>query len=152
MNIDKLRLQGFEFLAQVYFKSGFSITANVTLIDSKDLENPDIPYINTYSNKFNFNLRYEHPNGLFRTDYHLRINGRQNQIELEDNPIGESIPGFTVHTIRAGVNLFRNSRFPQTVSITLGNLTNALYAEFSNASFFRPAPRRYITITWSACF
>ena len=71
---------------------------------------------------------------------------------MENNPIGESIPGFTVHSIHAGVNLFRNSRFPQTVAISLGNLTNVLYAEFSNASFFRPAPRRYITLTWSARF
>ena len=152
VNIDKLRLQGFEFLAQLSFKSGFSVAANITLIDSKDLQNPDIPYINTYSNKFNLTLRYEDPKGLFWADYHLRVNGPQNQIGLENNPIGESIPGFTVHTIRAGINLFRKSRFPQSIALILGNLTNELYAEFSNSSFFRPAPRRYIALTWSARF
>ena len=152
VNVDKLHLQGFEFLAQVSFELGLTITANMTVIDSKDLENPEIPYINSYSNKYNLNLRYENPNKLFWIEYHLRINGSQDQIGLEDNPIGEFIPGFTIHTIRAGVNLFRNSRLPQTVAVTLGNLTDELYAEFSNSSFFRPAPRRYITLTWSVRF
>jgi outer membrane receptor protein involved in Fe transport len=152
VNIEKIRLQGFEALGQVTFTLGLTLAANYTYITSDDLVNPDIPYINTYSSKFNLNLRYEHPRGFFWMDYNLRINGEQEDVGLVDNPIGTVIPGFTVHSVRFGVAFFKKRRFSQHLIITIGNLTNELYAEFSNASFFRPAPKRYFVVSWSTSF
>jgi len=153
VNVDKLRMQGVEAMGSIYFKFGLSMTANYTKIKSKDLGRPETPYVDTYSSKFNFGVRYDHPGKLFYVGYNLRVNGDQKDVLLVDNPLGDDkIPGFTVHSINAGVTLFRKSRYPQQIGIIIGNLTNQLYAEFSNASFFRPAPRRHVVLTWSTRF
>ncbi len=149
VNIDKLRVQGIEALVNWNIMFGFSITTNFTLLTSKDLGNPELPYVDTYSSKLNFYVRYDSPKNLFWIEYHLRNNGDQKDIDLGDNPIGSIIPGFTVHNLRAGITLFKKSSFPQRVGIIIGNLTNTLYSEFSNASFFRPAPKRHVVLTWS---
>jgi hemoglobin/transferrin/lactoferrin receptor protein len=152
VNVDKLRMRGVEVMGKLYFNFGVSFMANYTYIKSKDLGNPETPYVDTYSSKLNFDARYDHPGGLFYVAYHLRHNGNQKDIELGENPIGSTIPGFTVHSISAGLTLFRNSAFPQQLGIVIGNLTNELYSEFSNASFFRPAPKRHIVLTWATRF
>jgi outer membrane receptor protein involved in Fe transport len=152
VNVDKLRMQGVEALGRIFFKFGISAQANVTYIKSKDLGNPETPYVDTYSSKFNLNVRYDHPKRLFWVGYDLRINGEQKDVLLVENPIGDIIPGFAVHSLSAGITLFKNSSFPQQLGIIIGNLTNELYSEFSNASFFRPAPKRHIVFTWATRF
>jgi len=152
INVDKLRMQGIEAAGRVFFNFGISTMANYTWVKSKDLGNPETPYVDTYSSKFNLNVRYDHPKGLFWMAYDLRINGEQKDVVLVDNPLGDIIPGFTVHNLSAGITLFKNSKFPQQVGIIIGNLTNTLYSEFSNASFFRPAPKRYVVLTWMSRF
>ncbi len=152
VNIDKLLLTGFEALGQFRFDFGLSVIANFTYITSKNLRNPELPYTNTFGSKLNFHVRYDHPRDIFYAEYAVRYNGDQKDIELANNPIGSIIPGFTVHTVKAGVTLFRESRFRQKVGVIIGNLTNTLYSEFSNASFFRPAPERHIVLTWSSQF
>lgn len=152
VNVDKLRVQGIEILGKLYFKFGVSLMANFTHMKSKDLTNPETPYVDTFSSKFNFSARYDHPKKLFWLAYHLRVNGDQKDVLLGNNPLGDIIPGFTVHSLSAGITLFRNSAFPQQLGIIVSNLTNELYSEFSNASFFRPAPRRQFILTWSTRF
>jgi outer membrane receptor protein involved in Fe transport len=152
INVDKLRMQGVEALGRIFFKFGISAQANITYIKSKDLGNPETPYVDTYSSKFNLNVRYDHPKRLFWIEYDLRVNGEQKDVQLVENPIGTVIPGFVVHSLSAGITLFKNSRFPQHLGIIIGNLTNELYSEFSNASFFRPAPKRHIVLTWATRF
>ncbi|MGE5340178.1 MAG: TonB-dependent receptor plug domain-containing protein [Candidatus Omnitrophota bacterium] len=152
INVDRLRMAGFEVYGGYSFPFGMVFTANLTYIKSKDLGNPETPYVDTYSSKLNLNLRYEHPSRFFWVAYHVRINGRQKDILLVDNPIGDIIPGFNVHTVSAGITLFKNTSYPQQVGIIVGNLTNTLYSEFSNSSFFRPQPKRYIVLTWNARF
>lgn len=152
INVDKLRMQGVEAVGRLFFNFGLSAQANITYIKSKDLGNPETPYVDTYATKFNFNLHYDHPKGLFWLEYDLRINGDQKDVMLVQNPIGDIIPGFVVHSVSAGITLFKNSSFPQRLGIIVGNLTNELYSEFSNAGFFRPAPQRHIVLTWSARF
>jgi hemoglobin/transferrin/lactoferrin receptor protein len=151
-NVDKLRMQGVEALGRIFFNFGLSAQANITYIKSKDLGNPETPYVDTYSSKFNLNVRYDHPKRLFWVGYDLRINGDQKDILLVRNPIGDIIPEFVVHSVSAGITLFKNSSFPQQLGIIIGNLTNVLYSEFSNASFFRPAPKRHIVLTWATRF
>jgi hypothetical protein len=38
------------------------------------------------------------------------------------------------------------------VTVVVNNLGNALYAEFSNASFFRPEPKRSLALAWTTSF
>ncbi|MCK4762945.1 MAG: TonB-dependent receptor [Candidatus Aminicenantes bacterium] len=152
INVDKLRMQGYEILGKFYFNFGVTLSGNYTKIDSKDLANPETPYVDTFSSKFNLNIRYDFPGQLFWMSYDLRVNGEQKDVQLGDNPIGETIPGFSVHSLSGGINLFKNSNFPMRLGIIVGNLTNTLYSEFSNASFFRPAPKRHVVLTWSMLF
>lgn len=152
VNIDKLLLKGVELQGQVSLDFGLSFLANYTHITAKDLVNPDFYYTNTFASKINFNIHYEDPQGLFWLDYLIRHNGNQKDVELVSNPIGDMIPGFTVHTLSGGITLFKRNPAPQHLGIIIGNLTNALYAEFSNASFFRPAPKRFVALTWSTGF
>ncbi len=152
VNIDRLRLQGLEVLGQIYFEFGFSLTADFSYITSENLTNPELLNAETYGSRINVNLRYTFPNDIFWVEYHFRHNGDQDDVNLVNNPIGDFIPRFTVHSLRAGVTLLKGSMFEQQVGIIIGNLTNTLYSESSNASFFRPAPKRHIILTWSTRF
>ncbi|MBN1224974.1 MAG: TonB-dependent receptor [Candidatus Aminicenantes bacterium] len=152
VNIDKLRLHGFEMLSQFLFDFGLSLRGDFSYVASKNLSNPEIPYSDTYGSRLNLNIRYAFPENRLWIEYHVRYHGDQKNVELLDNPIGNIIPGFTVHSLRAGVTLFKKSGFPQQIGVIIGNLTNTLYSEFSNASFFRPAPKRHVVLTWSARF
>jgi iron complex outermembrane receptor protein len=152
VNIEKLRLQGVEILGQYHFDFGLSFMANYSYFNSKNLTNPTLPYSDTYSSRINFNARYTFPKDLFWIEYHIRHNGDQKNVNLVENPIGSIIPSFTVQTVRMGITLFKNSRFPQQLGVIINNLTNTLYSEYSNASFFRPGARRNVVLTWSAKF
>ncbi|MCP5105447.1 MAG: TonB-dependent receptor, partial [bacterium] len=152
INVDKLRTRGIEAMGKIYLNMGLSFMANYTYLKSKDLSRPETPYVDTYSSKFNFNTRYDDSKKRFYLAYHLRVNGKQKDVLLDRTDYEGGIPGFTVHSFSAGVTLFKNSPFPQQVGIVIRNFTNELYAEFSNASFFRPAPKTHVVLTWNAKF
>ena len=113
----------------------------------------EIPVGETFSSKATGTLRYTHPSDRFWTTFELRHNGEQKNVVLEDNPLGALIPSFTVMNLRGGVTVFRTEG-GQThrLAVALTNLTDELYAEFSNASFFRPEPKRNLTLTWEVSF
>ena len=152
INIDRLRIQGFESLMKLVFPFGLSLSANYTTLDSKDLRQVETPYIETYSSKFNFGLRFQPRGKSFWFGYQLRVNGRQKDFPLIDNPIGPFIPGFTLHSINLGFTVNSKSSFPQQINIVFENLSDVLYAEFANAAFFRPSPGRCVKINWTASF
>lgn len=152
VNIDKLKMQGAEALTQFSFDFGLSFLGSFSYMKSENLANPELMNADTYSSRFNFNVRYALPDNMFWVEYHVRHNGEQKHVDLGTNPIGGVIPGFTVHSLRGGFTLLKNTPFPQYVGIIVGNLSNALYSEFSNASFFRPAPKRHVVLTWSTRF
>jgi len=152
INVDKLRLQGVEASGQVRLNFGLSVSANYSYLTSKNLTNPELMYADTYGSRFNMNVRYAFPDDLFYVEYHVRHNGRRKDVDLGTNPLGPVLPKFTVHSVRAGITLFKKSAFPQRFGIIVENLTNSLYSEFSNASFFRPAAKRHIILTWLVKF
>lgn len=152
VNIEKLKLKGAEALTQFSFDFGLSFIGSFSYMKSENLLNPELMNADTYGSRINFNVRYAVPGDLFWVEYHVRRNGEQKHVDLGNNPIGSVIPGFTVHTLRGGVTLLRNTAFPQYIGVIVGNLSNALYSEFSNASFFRPAAKRHVVLTWSTRF
>lgn len=152
VNIEKLKLKGAEALTQFSFDFGLSFLGSFSYMKSENLLNPELMNADTYGSRINFNVRYAVPGDLFWVEYHVRRNGEQKHVDLGNNPIGSVIPGFTVHTLRGGVTLLRNTAFPQYIGVIVGNLSNALYSEFSNASFFRPAAKRHVVLTWSTRF
>ncbi len=152
INVESLRIQGLELLGEIRLGFGLTLTANYSRLKSKNLTNPELMFADTYGSRLNLDAYYTLPGDLVFVEYHIRHNGNRKDVQLGVNPIGSIIPGFTVHTLRAGITLFKQSAFPQQIGIAVENLTDTLYAEFSNASFFRPAPRRHIVFTWITRF
>jgi outer membrane receptor protein involved in Fe transport len=73
-------------------------------------------------------------------------------VSLEDNPVGDVLPSFTVHGLRGGLTVFRRGGHTHRVGVAVENLTDELYAESSNVSFFRPEPARNVTLTYQVSF
>ena len=53
-----------------------------------------------------------------------------------------------IHDLSAGFLIHEGNRFVQNLGLVITNLTDELYSEFSNASFFRPQPERRIAFSY----
>jgi outer membrane receptor protein involved in Fe transport len=153
VNVEELIFRGVEFGGDADLGSGVTLNANYTWMDSKDALEESNPVVDSFSSKLVSTLRYQAPNQRFYAAVQVRHNGERKDVELEDNPIGEVLPAFTTLNLRSGVTVWRsNSGMTHRLNAALTNLTNELYAEFSNASFFRPEPKRNLTLTWEVSF
>jgi outer membrane receptor protein involved in Fe transport len=152
VNVDKLRDTGVELLAQLELGLGFSTAGSYTHLSSKNVLDPNNPVGDTYSSKLTGSFAWRQRSGRFWAEYDLRHNGARKEVELGSSPIGPILPSFTVHGIRAGARLFRIGSTTHGVTVVVNNLGNALYAEFSNASFFRPEPKRSLALAWTTSF
>ena len=175
VNVEKIRVKGVELLAEWQPVLGFTIGATYTWIDGDDLTptsedgvelDQNNPVGDSYSNRITGELAYRAPNGRFWAAYQIRHNGeQQNSGSLIGTDVdadcgvsegGEfrqcTIPSFTVMHLRGGVRLFNYGQTTSSLMIGVENLTNELYAEFSNASFFRPNPKRTFVVSWVTSF
>ena len=103
--------------------------ANYTNLDEERVDSEQPPTGNTYSDKFNFNIRYDRPSGRFWVEYRLRHNGSADTVIDPDEPVppvGETLPAFTVHTLGAGVTLFQTSSMQHLLGVVLDNIAEAL--------------------------
>ncbi len=152
VNVDKIRDTGIELLTQIDLGRGLSLGGTYTHISSKNVLEPLNPVGDSYSSKVTGSLAWRQPAGRFWAGYDLRHNGTRSDVALGTNPIGPVLPAFTVQSLRAGARVFRLGTTTHEVTVLLNNLTNELYAEFSNASFFRPEPKRSLAVAWTTTF
>ncbi len=152
MNVDRLRFTGLELAANALLPLGFSLRASYTHFDTKDVNDPENPVGDSFSDKIVASLRYTYPGELFFVEYDVRHNGDRKEAGLGSSPVGPVLPAFTVHDLRAMATLFSRGCHRQRVGVTFTNLTDALYAEFSNAAFLRPEARRGLRLTWDMVF
>lgn len=152
VNIGKLRTRGAEAAVDVLLDAGFSLGANWATITSKNILNPTVPVADTYANKLNLSLGWRQQNGRFWGEYVIRRNGEQKDIQVGTSPVGNSLPAFTVHTVRAGLRGWAIGSVRQDLSLTINNLGNTLYAEAANSSFFRPEPGRTLILGLATTF
>jgi len=172
VNVEKLRVRGIELLAEWQPIVGFTIGATYTWLEGEDLssltgedgEFEPNPYGDSYSNRITAELGYREPDGRFWGALQLRHNGEQKSAEIVpggtpvDRDCGTAanpectIPSFTVMHLRGGVKLFDYGQTSSSLMLGVENLTNELYAEFSNASFFRPSPKRTFVVSWVTSF
>lgn len=144
-NIQKLTDRGIEALAEVDLAAGFSVLGHFTRLTSKTDENA--PTGDSYSSKLGGELLWREPRGRFFAAWEVRHQGERDDIELPENPVGDVIPAFTVQNVRAGVRLPMIGRTAAAATVAVMNLTNTLYSEASNTSFFRPEPRRSAVVS-----
>ena len=145
VNVDRLRFRGLELAAGARAFHTFDLTANFSRIQSKNVTDPNSPVGDTYSRKFVFDAAWRPLANRVSFGYTLRHNGEQKDIVVGSSPVGAALPAFTVHDVRAEAALFERGRNRTSLVVGVNNLTNELYAESANASFFRPEPRRSVS-------
>ena len=152
VNVEKLRFQGIEVTAEALLAAGFSASGTYTTIESEDELDPQNPIGDSFSSKLTGALRWQDSRDRVWLEYAIRHNGEQKEVFLDENPIGDVLPGFTVHAIRSSISLGQRGGLRQRLGIAVENLTNELYAETSNAAFFRPEPRRRLTVSFEVSY
>lgn len=152
-NVEQLLFRGVELNTQYGLTDALSVGGNYSWMDSKDALHAENPVGESFSSKITGTVRYEDPADRFWAAWEIRHNGDRKDVQLAQNPIGDILPSFTVQDLRAGVTVFRTEAGQvHRLNVALTNLTNQLYAEFSNASFFRPEPKRNLTVSWEVSF
>jgi hemoglobin/transferrin/lactoferrin receptor protein len=152
VNIDKIRVEGFEVNADVRLASGVEIGASFATLDAEDAVDPQNPVGESYSTKITGRAGYRDPGGRFWGEWETRHSGEQKDVALGGSPLGAVLPAFMVHGLRGGVRLIETGRLTHGLTLAVTNLTNELYAETANASFFRPEPKRAFTVNWDVTF
>lgn len=146
VNVEQLRTQGIELLGEVDLGFGFTTLAHFTKLSSKNVD-ANNPVGDSFSSKVGGELAWHQPRGRFFAAYEIRHQGERKDIDLGNSLVGEFLPAFTVHNIRGGVRLPELRGSSTSLGLAVMNLTNQLYAEASNTSFFRPEPRRSAVVT-----
>jgi outer membrane receptor protein involved in Fe transport len=152
VNVDELVFEGVELSAEVELPLGFAVNAGHTRQEARDARDPNIPVGDLYSSKTTGALRFRGLADRIWAEYGVRHQGEQRDADLFNNPVGDVLPAFTVHHLRGGLTVFRRGAHEQRLAFTVGNLTDRLYAEAANVSFFRPEPRRHLIVGWEASF
>ncbi|HEU4886648.1 MAG TPA: TonB-dependent receptor, partial [Thermoanaerobaculia bacterium] len=154
-NTARLRYDGIELAMGWRSSRGLVLGGNYTWIDGVRIDAANPPTGDSYSKKAVAYARYEPAHGRYWAEYHVRRNGKVDA-NLEPNapvpPVGRTLPSFTVHGIGAGARLFQMGGFANEVTVWIENLTDELYAEFSNATFFRPEPGRTAKVSYRVTF
>ena len=154
VNVDELLFRGIEFSADYQIGSGLSASGNLTWMDADNVLDVENPVGETFSSKVTGKLRYDAPSDRFWLSGDVRHNGDQLEVDFgANNPVGDLMPSFTVFNVRGGITVWESdSGMSHRLNLALTNLTNVLYAEFSNVGFFRPEPKRNLTLTWDVSF
>jgi hemoglobin/transferrin/lactoferrin receptor protein len=149
VNVDELRFEGVEVALDWMMTPSWTLGFNYTHLTGRNISSGlDEAIGNSYSDKYNARVRY-HPLGRkFWVEYQLRRNGEQDDAALTSNPIGDVYPAFTVHSLHSSIRLHETRGTVHRLGIAIENLTDELYAEFSNASFFRPEPQRSLVVNY----
>lgn len=161
VNVGKLLFRGFEVGGRYAFIPGLELGASFSFLDAEDGLDENSPLADSYRTRLNGDLTYRRPSGRWWATYDFRWQGESTICEdsneackrqIMDPAVGFTLPSFNVHSVRGGFRIAQIGRTSHYVTASLENFTDALYAEFSNAAFFRPQPRRTILIGWSTTF
>ena len=150
-NIDKVRISGIEAVFGYRFNNGISLGGNWTDLDGERVDSDNPPTGETVTDKISGYLRYDQPKGRYWVEYRFRHNASQPTVLGENDPVppvGTELPAFTVHTLAGGVTLWQKGRQSHRLGLVIENLTDELYAEFSNSTFFRPQPKRNVILNY----
>ncbi len=152
-NVDRTTVEGVELSGGYRFGSALSVGGNVTFLDSERVDSDNPPTGDVPSEKYNAWLRWDKPR--WNVEYRVRHNSSERAVLEPGDPVptvGEELPSFTVHSIGASFQLFETSFQSHRVGVLVQNLTDELYAEFTNIGSFRPQPKRNVIVTYRVGF
>lgn len=152
VNVDRLRFTGAEALGTVDMTGWLSATGTYSTVRSRDVLAPANPVGDSYSTKLTGEVTLRDLRRHGQLSYVVRHNAERKDGAVGNGPVGPVIPAFTVHTMRADWRLMNHGAWRQNLTLAVDNLTNTLYAETANASFFRPQPGRTFTVALTTSF
>lgn len=156
VNANRLRYEGVELALGYHLARGLTLGGNFTYIDATRLGATSIlPPDDIYRNKTFAYARFQPDGAQWWVEYNARHNGKgKTNVDPDEPvpPIGRALPAFTVQNLGAGARIFEGAGLKHDVIVWVDNLTDRLYAEFANASFFRPEPGRTVRATYRVGF
>ncbi|HUP52621.1 MAG TPA: TonB-dependent receptor [Longimicrobiales bacterium] len=153
VNIDEIVVDGVEVNADFLMDYGITFGGSFSTLSAEDAVDPENPIGESYSKKVTGRLGYRDPEGRFWGQWEIRHSGEQKDAALgSGNPLGGVLPAFTAQGLHGGVRLGEQDGFTTGLTLAVANLTNELYAETANASFFRPEPKRHVTLGLTVSF
>jgi outer membrane receptor protein involved in Fe transport len=154
VNVDRLRARGVELNGDLHLPVGLTVGGNFTHLTTTDVtQDQNNPIGDAFSSQIVGFVRFEDRGDRLFGEFRARHNFERTDPEIAPgNPIGTTLPAFTTLSARVGVTVLRRGTLAHRVSLGVTNLTNALYAEFSNVSFFRPEPKRGLVVTYDVAF
>lgn len=160
-NFGELLYRGFELGGRYAFIPGLELGAGFSFLDAEDVLDENSPIADSYRTRLNGDLTYRRPSGQWWATYTFRWQGESTicsdtndtcKAQVVQPAVGYVLPAFNVHSVRGGFRIAQIGRTSHYITASLENFTDALYAEFSNATFFRPQPRRTLLIGWTSTF
>jgi outer membrane receptor protein involved in Fe transport len=160
-NFGELLYRGFEVGGQWAPIVGLQLGAGFSFLDAEDVLDENSPIADSYRTRLNGDVTYRRPSGQWWASYDFRFQGESTictdtndvcKAQVVQPAVGYVLPSFNVHSVRAGLRIAQIGRTSHYLTASLENFTDALYAEFSNATFFRPQPRRTFLIGWTSTF
>lgn len=148
-NVDRTTIEGIEVAGAFSFGPGLTVGGNYTWLDGRREESDNPPTGDVAGDSFNAYLRWDRKR--FSVEYRLRHDGEEPAVFEPGDPVpvvGETLPSFTVHSLNAFGTVFDGSFASHQVGLMVENLTDELYAEFSNIGSFRPQPERNYVLTY----
>lgn len=156
VNADKLRYEGVEFATGYRTRNGLTLGGNFTHINASRLGATTIlPPDDVYRTKTVVFARYQPDASKWWAEINARHNGSAKANVDPDEPpppVGAELPAFTVANLGAGARVAAHGAFTHDVTVWIDNLADTLYAEFTNASFFRPEPGRTVRLGYRLGF
>ena len=154
-NADRLRYEGVEVAGAVRLPADVVIGGNYTHLSGDRIDSASPPTGDTYADKTTGYARWEPSARPWWVEYRVRHNSSADA-NLEPGepapPAGDTLPAFTVHDLAGGWSLGPWAGITHSLLFEVANLSNELYAEFSNVSFFRPEPGRRFTAAYRLRF
>ena len=141
-NLEELVYSGLEAVAGYDFDNGVSIGGNFTLLDADRTDSANPPTGETYDDKTSAWLRFDPRQRPWFVEYRVRYSsgGRAKLAPNQPPPVfGLDLPSIFVQRLAAGWS-FAGDNLRHQINLVVDNLGDRLYAEASNASFFRPQP------------
>jgi len=160
-NFGKLLYRGFEIGGRWAPVVGLELGAGFNFLDAEDVLDENSPIADSYRTRLNGELTYRRPGGAWWASYEFRFQGESTicqdtndacKSQVAQPAVGYVLPSFNVHNVRGGLRIARIGRTSHYITASVENFTNELYAEFSNATFFRPQPRRTLLVGWTSTF
>ncbi len=148
-NADRLRYEGVEVSAGYRAPHDLAFGGNYTYLDAERVGSANPPTGDTYSDKVNVFARWEPLDRPFWAEARVRHNGDDELALQPGEPapvVGTTLPSFTVVALAGGWTFLERDRARHELFARLENLTDELYSESSNATFFRPQPERDLRV------